>query len=128
VTTLAPPTRVLVVDDDPRMRRLTCLTIELADGPFTIAGEAGCGNDALAQWRALQPDLVVLDYAMPGCNGLVLAAEILAERPEQRIVLFSAALDPELEVLARHVGVTACLGKLEVADLPKVLLSCGLTS
>jgi DNA-binding NarL/FixJ family response regulator len=124
VTTLAPPTRVLVVDDDPRMRRLTCLTIELADGPFTIAGEAGCGNDALAQWRALQPDLVVLDYAMPGCNGLVLAAEILAERPEQRIVLFSAALDPELEVLARHVGVTASVPKLDVSELPDVLLRC----
>jgi two-component system LytT family response regulator len=60
--------RVLVVDDEPAARtgmaRLVCAT-----PGFDVAGEAGDGESAVRLIAELRPDLVLLDIAMPGCDG-----------------------------------------------------------
>jgi len=66
------PFRVLVVDDEPNIRRLICL--HLAQAGYEVS-EACDGPEALAQVAAVRPHLMVLDVMMPGLNGFqVLAA------------------------------------------------------
>jgi CheY-like chemotaxis protein len=61
---------------------------------------------------------VVLDQRMPGLTGLEVAERILRDDPEQRVILFSAGLTDEIRRQAEAVGVTACLTKDEVMELP----------
>jgi len=82
------PVRVLVADDDPLMRRL--LRTFLDDHPsLSLVGEAADGCRAAALAAELRPDVVVLDRAMPGTDGLAAARTIRAALPECRIVIFS---------------------------------------
>lgn len=114
---------VLIVDDELDMRLLVRVVIESAHDGLEIAGEAADGEEALRVWRAqpLPPDVVVLDWRMPGLNGLDVAALMLAERPDQIIVLFSAYLDDRTRADAARVGVARCLAKGEVRQLPDLV-------
>jgi DNA-binding response OmpR family regulator len=60
------PTTVLIADDDPSVRRLLRIAFEL-DGYRTIT--AADGDEAVAAVRLHQPDVVIVDAAMPGCTG-----------------------------------------------------------
>ncbi|MBV8387678.1 MAG: response regulator, partial [Acidimicrobiia bacterium] len=89
-------TGVLIVDDEEDMRALLRSTIEIANQGLHVAGEAADGEDAVKQWRETRPEIVVLDQRMPGATGLEVAEQILAEHPEQAIILLSAYLDPDI--------------------------------
>lgn len=76
----AEPHRVLVVDDErPARARLRRLIEQ--DARFTWAGEARDGVEALERIEALQPDLVLLDVQMPGCDGFEMLAALGNEPP-----------------------------------------------
>ena len=79
--------RVLVVDDTPTLRMLTRLA--LAGTGFEVVGEAGDGLAGLEQAKALQPDLVLLDLAMPVMDGLEALPLIRAALPQVRVVIVS---------------------------------------
>ncbi len=79
--------RVLVVDDSLFMRAAIAKT--LATGPFDIVGQAKDGNDALAQITRLSPDVVTMDFNMPGMNGADTVRALMAHRPTP-VVMFSA--------------------------------------
>ena len=117
--------RTLIVDDDEDMRFLLRVLIEAANEGLTIAAEASNGDEAIAQWREHQPDVVVLDHRMPDRMGLDVAAEILAEHPGQSIILFSAYLDEETIARADELGVRACLSKDDYDELPAALWRYG---
>ena len=117
--------RALIVDDDEDMRFLLRVLIEAANEGLSVAGEAGSGDEAVAQWREHRPDVVVLDYRMPGRTGLDVAQEILTERPDQSIILFSAYLDDETVTRAGAIGVRACLSKDDYDQLPAALWRYG---
>jgi CheY-like chemotaxis protein len=109
--------RVLVVDDDPSVRRLIALNLEL-DG-FEV--RTACdGWEALADVLADPPDVITLDLAMPVLDGLSAAARLraadgLAGLP---VVLISAVITPQDRELAERIGVSAVLTKpFEPADL-----------
>ncbi|HWL37432.1 MAG TPA: response regulator [Frankiaceae bacterium] len=114
-------TRALIVDDEEDMRFLVRTVIEAANNGLEVAGEAADGDAAIAYWRAERPEVVVLDHRMPGLSGLEVAERILAESPEQRIILFSAYLDPETTAEATRVGVDLCLAKSDYSRLPEAL-------
>ncbi|HEV2890998.1 MAG TPA: response regulator [Frankiaceae bacterium] len=116
-----PLTRALIVDDEEDMRFLVRAVIEAANNGLAVAGEACDGAEALLRWREQRPEVVVLDHRMPDMTGLEVAEKILAEYPEQQIVLFSAYLDDETTVAARRIGVEACLAKTEYGRLPETL-------
>jgi CheY-like chemotaxis protein len=119
------PTTILVVDDEMDMRMLVRVIIDLANRGWSIVGEAADGAQALEVWRNLNgppvPDVIVLDNRMPELTGLEVAERILHERPDQRIVLYSAYLDDEVRARARSVGVTQCVTKEELERLPDVI-------
>ena len=117
--------RTLIVDDDEDMRFLLRVLIEAANEGLTIAAEASSGDEAIAQWREHQPDVVVLDNRMPDRTGLEVAAEILAEHPGQSIILFSAYLDDDTVARAGELGVRACLSKDDYDELPAALWRYG---
>ena len=111
----------LIVDDDEDMRWLVRTTIDLSAGLGVVSDEANGVEDALALWRAEQHDVVVLDYQMPDSNGLDLAEAMLAERPEQDVILFSAYLDDSALRRAEQLGVRGCVSKDRVRELPRIV-------
>jgi two-component system chemotaxis response regulator CheY len=117
--------RTLIVDDDEDMRFLLRAVIERANEGLEVAGEAGDGDEAISQWRALGPDIIVLDHRMPGTTGLQVAEQILSELPGQSIILFSAYLDDELIARATEVGIRACIAKDRYDDIPDALWRYG---
>lgn len=116
---------VLIVDDEVDMRLLVRAILESSGLGVQVVGEAVDGIEALEVFRTLDPpdipDVVILDNRMPGKQGLEVAAEMLAEEPRQRIVLFSAFVTPEIEEKAASLGVRACLGKSDFARLPDLV-------
>jgi two-component system chemotaxis response regulator CheY len=117
--------RTLIVDDDEDMRFLLRAVIERANEGLQVAAEAGGADEALAQWRAVQPDVIVLDHRMPGTTGIEVAEVILAEHPTQSIILFSAYLDDDLVARADAIGIRACISKDRYDDIPDALWRYG---
>jgi two-component system chemotaxis response regulator CheB len=79
--------RVLVVDDSLFMRAAIAKT--LGGGPFDVIGQAKDGKEALAQVTKLQPDVVTMDFNMPGMNGADTVRQLMQVRPTP-VVMFSA--------------------------------------
>lgn len=111
----------MIVDDETDVRALVRMVVEVANNGLTVSGEASDGPTALEQWRADPPVVVILDHRMPGMSGLEVAEQMLAENPEQKIILFSAFLDAETTAAATRLGVVRCLEKTEIARLPRAL-------
>ncbi len=88
--------RVLIVDDAAFMRKL--LTDALTSGGHEVAGEAANGNEAVARFQEIKPDLTTLDITMPEKDGLAALAEIMAIDPSAKVVMCSA-LGQESKVL-----------------------------
>lgn len=84
--------KVLVVDDHPLARQGIAILLE-EDPIFEIVGEAGDGEDAIRMARELQPDLVLMDIHLPGCDGFVATQRIKAEHPAVRIVMVTVSDD-----------------------------------
>jgi len=93
---MAAPIRVLVVDDHAIVRRgVRALLATRRD--IRVVGEASDGADAVAQARALHPDVVLMDLMMPGKTGIEATREIAAALPSARIlVLTSFAADEQV--------------------------------
>jgi DNA-binding NarL/FixJ family response regulator len=81
------PKRILIADDSDVVRRAvhSCLV----RGEFEVCGEAADGEEAIQKARELQPDLILLDVAMPRTNGIVAASVLKDMMPELRIVMFT---------------------------------------
>jgi CheY-like chemotaxis protein len=116
---------VLVVDDESDMRLLVEAVIERANEGLTVVGLAATGAEAIARWREISPDVILLDQQMPDMTGLEVAAQILLEQPDQRIILFSAFLDAEIRAKALQLGILACLPKTELSRIPEALWRFG---
>jgi two-component system phosphate regulon response regulator PhoB len=103
-------TRVLIAEDDESLRRLMRLSIDVGDLDIT---EASDGNLALEFARASPPDLVLLDWMMPGLSGLELC-EALRSDPLTAgalIVMVTARVLPEDRSRAVEAGADHYIGK-----------------
>ena len=103
--------RVMVVDDTDHVRNMLVDMLEL-DG-FDVVGQAASGDEAVGMVDDATPDVIVMDYKMPGMDGLTAARAIRERRTEQPIILYTAYLDPQIEAEAKDAGVALCIGKVE---------------
>ena len=110
----------MVVDDSADVRFLLRAIIEDAGDGVVFAGEADGVRAALESIDAVDPDVVVLDALMPLVGGLEAAPMILARRPGQRLILWSALVDDELREKAAAVGIAECVSKDDMEAIPRV--------
>jgi DNA-binding NarL/FixJ family response regulator len=103
---------ILIVDDSETCRKVTRLFLESQLG-LEVCGEAVDGVDAIEKARALNPDLVVLDLAMPRMNGVEAASVLRAMMPRVPIVLFTMYEDVVYRALALSAGASRVLSKPE---------------
>jgi two-component system, NarL family, response regulator len=104
------PIRVLIAEDHALVRRGMVAIVAMEEGT-QVVGEAGDGAEALAQWRALRPDVTLMDLRMPELDGLEVIRRIHAEDPRAAVVALTT-FDHEEDVYgALKAGAKAYLLK-----------------
>jgi two-component system chemotaxis response regulator CheY len=83
-----PKVRFLVVDDSVFARKNLCKMVQAFGGE--IAGEAGDGLAAIAEYASTHPDIVLMDITMPKMEGIEAVEHIVRDHPEARIVMVSS--------------------------------------
>jgi DNA-binding NarL/FixJ family response regulator len=106
----AGPIRLLIADDHPVVR--AGLQGMLAGQPdLLVVGEAGDGEEALAQAAALRPDVVLMDLRMPVLDGVGATRRLRAEQPAVRVLVLTT-YDSDADILrAIEAGATGYLLK-----------------
>jgi DNA-binding NarL/FixJ family response regulator len=102
--------RILVVDDHPVVREGLVAIIEAQDD-MTVVGEAGDGSQAIAIYKAAKPDVVLMDLAMPGTDGVQAIEGMRAFDPEARVVVLTAYDTDERILRAVEAGARGYLLK-----------------
>jgi len=106
--------RILIADDHPVFRFGLRMLLESEDD-LEVVGEAGTGEEALAQTEALQPDVVLMDINLPGMNGVEATHRLLQARP-QTGVLMVTMLDDNSLLAALRAGARGYLLKGAAAE------------
>jgi DNA-binding NarL/FixJ family response regulator len=107
---------ILLVDDSELIRLATRHFLESQPG-FKVCGEAVDGIDALEKASHLNPDLIILDIAMPRMNGLQTARELRARSYTVPIILFTWYADAVQPEDAEAAGISAVISKTNPAAL-----------
>ncbi len=106
----APDTyRVVVAEDNAQIREL--LRQQLAELGHEVIAEARNGIDVVALVERERPDVVVIDWGLPGQDGLVATAAIQQKAPAAIIVLSANVSSDDPEMQARRAGAHAFLAK-----------------
>ncbi len=106
--------RIFIVDDSEFAR--TGLKVLLAGrSDCEICGEASDGRQAVMKAIDLRPDLIILDYSMPGMDGLQVAQEITKALPATLILICTLFPSRELEREAMKYGVRHVISKAEMS-------------
>src|SRR5689334_21502364 len=85
----ADPLRVLIADDEPLAAERLQLLLARADGA-QLVGTASDGDSAINLTGALHPDLLLLDIAMPGLDGIGVARALAEQHPSPAVVFVTA--------------------------------------
>lgn len=114
------PLRVLLVDDVEAIRSLVRLTIE---GPaIEIVGEASDGREAVALGRRLKPDVTVMDWNMPGMDGLQATRLMSAANRDNAIIAFTSTDETRIHRAMIEAGAVTHYNKNDLGDLAEHLL------
>lgn len=106
--------RVLIVDDTAIVRAVVRRTLQ-NDERFEVVGEAVNGHLAIEQTHACEPDLVLLDLAMPEMDGLEALPLILLAAPTAKVIVLSAFTPDQMAAQAIAAGACAYLEKNHLA-------------
>jgi two-component system invasion response regulator UvrY len=110
--------RVLLVDDHAVVRTGFRLLLQ-SQAQMSVIAEAESGELACQRYMELQPDIVVMDLAMPGMGGLEALRRIRAHHPQARVLTLSAQDDP---MHARRALREGALGFLSKRSAPEALI------
>ena len=103
-------TRFLIVDDSELVRR-SLRTVLQANPEWEICGEAADGTSAVEMFKDLRPNVVILDFQMPGINGIETARRMAEIAPAIPILLFTQHASADLERHAHEVGIRSVVSK-----------------
>ncbi len=106
---------VLLVDDHKLVRTGVRLILE-ETSDVRIVGEAGSGEEAIEQSRALKPDVVLMDVSMPGIGGLEATRKLLARNPSLKIIIVSVHATEPYPLRLLEAGAHGYLTKDCAAD------------
>jgi DNA-binding NarL/FixJ family response regulator len=103
--------RVLVVDDHTVVRKGLCALLSAEKYGIEVVGEAANGHEAIQKARLLQPQVILLDLAMPGMGGLEAIPILQEETPEARILILTSYAEDSQIVDAIRSGALGYLMK-----------------
>lgn len=95
--------RVLLVEDHPLFRKGVVALLQ-AVPDVEVAGVAATGEEGVALAGELRPDVVLMDLQLPGMSGIEATREIVAARPDLRVLVLSLFEDEESVFLALRAG------------------------
>jgi DNA-binding NarL/FixJ family response regulator len=112
---VAGPIRVLLVEDNEVFREALELLLDLRDD-IEIVAAVGAGPDAVPAVREHDPDVVVMDYRLPGIDGVQATRAIREVSPSVAVVVLTASANVrEMDALL-EAGAVACLSKDQELD------------
>lgn len=106
---------ILVVDDSSIMRKMIKQT--LISAGHRVVGEAKNGDDAVAQYQGLKPELVTMDITMRGMDGIAAAKAILAFDDGARIIMLSNLDENKFSQEAAQIGAKGYVNKHKTAEI-----------
>jgi len=107
--------KVLIAEDHDVVREGLKILIS-ADPHMEVAGEASNGQAAVRLAEKLHPNVILMDLAMPKCNGLDAARDICRRLPDSKVLVLSAYQDEDTIERVIEVGVSGYLTKHSAAD------------
>ena len=105
---------VLLADDHPVFRQ--GLRALLEREKFEVVGEASDGLEAITMAERLQPQIVVIDLAMPALNGIDAVREIIKRAPRAKAILLTMYTEEHHVLEALRAGVKGCVSKSQAAE------------
>ncbi|SBW28697.1 response regulator receiver protein [Candidatus Protofrankia californiensis] len=102
--------RVVVADDADGVRDLVCLLLDM-EPDFVVVGQARDGAEAIEIVSCTEPDLVLLDVAMPVMDGLTALPAVRRVAPRARVVIFTGFSEQALGEQASALGAHALIEK-----------------
>lgn len=102
--------RVMLVEDDPTYQELVQLVLSL-DPQFVVVCTAGSGEEALEKFQQASPDLILLDFRLPGIDGIETAKRIKAQMPTVKIAMVTAHSEEVLGRLAKEAQIQEVIPK-----------------
>src|SRR6478752_1639778 len=109
------PVRVVLVEDNDTFRETLELLFGMRDEIDVVASVA-TGDEAASICMTLTPDVVLMDYRMPGLNGAEATRAVLTACPSARVVCLSASVTQQEIDEVRAAGAVACVTKDEDFD------------
>ena len=117
--------RILIIDDEENIRRVTRLTLQAAGYEVGEAGDGERGLEAFGNGSAW--DAVLLDQRMPGMDGLETLRQIKERQPEARVVMSTAYASIELAVDAMKLGATDFVRKPMTPEILRNAIAASLS-
>ena len=104
-TVAVAPIRIVVADDHPVVRFGVKNMLESEPG-FEVVGEAEDGDTAITQTIELEPDILLLDLAMPRLPGLEALRAIMSKSPRVKIIMLTSTISTQQVIEALQIGAT----------------------
>ena len=108
--------KLFLVDDQPSALRGLRLRLSLESG-IRVIGEASTGVEAIERIPSLCPDVVLMDVAMPGMDGIAATIELRSRCPKSAVVILSLYDDSATRHRAQNAGSVAFMAKDRVEEL-----------
>src|SRR6202047_5101914 len=114
-TVSVAPIRIVVADDHPVVRSGVKGMLENEHG-FEVVGEAEDGDTAITQTIELEPDILLLDLAMPRLPGLEALRAIMSKSPRVKIIMLTSTISTQQIIEALQIGARGIVLKDSVAE------------
>ncbi len=106
--------KILIVDDSPFTRHL--LGVIVQKGGHEVIGFAEDGRQAFEQYKALRPDIVMLDWMMPSKSGEAVLKKIIQFHPYARVIMITGWANKSIEKRVLQAGARAFIEKCNVQN------------
>lgn len=100
---MKPLAKTVLITDDTAFMRMTLKNVIQKNG-FNVVGEAADGEEAVAKYVELRPDLVTMDITMPKMDGITAIKEIMKIDPNAKIIVCSAMGQKPMVIDALNAG------------------------